>query len=159
MTYWVCVYVQVCMGICLCLLERWRAGLFNSFVFLTGCLIIHVLCFGLGLPRERRQTWSMAVEATKMRGIQSVYQEIWNKTHSHTHCLAPSEHTSTDLEEQSHHKMCWFFQPNDWDLSSANYAKSPGWMVIIRNCHLQKSWQVGKERTNYRYDLTISHIH
>lgn len=31
----------------------------------------------------------------------------------------------------SHHKMCWFSQPDDWDLSASNYDKSSGWIVII----------------------------
>lgn len=66
----VCVDVQVCTGYLFA--AALTPGLFNSFVFLTGCLIIHVLCFGLALPREWRQMWSMAAEATKIRGTLSV---------------------------------------------------------------------------------------
>lgn len=84
MTYWVCVYVQVRTSIRLCSLKQRRAGLFNSFIFLTGCLIIHVLCFGLALPWEWRQTWSMAVEATKMGGTQSGY---WGNMKQNHHTL------------------------------------------------------------------------
>lgn len=33
----------MCLGVCSCCLEQRSAGLFNSFVFLTGCLKIHAL--------------------------------------------------------------------------------------------------------------------
>lgn len=47
---------EVRLGVCSCCLEQRSAGLFNSFVFLTGCLIIHALCFGPALLRGRRRT-------------------------------------------------------------------------------------------------------
>lgn len=46
---------EVCLGVCSCCLEQRSAGLFNSFVFLTGCLKIHALCFGPALLRGRRR--------------------------------------------------------------------------------------------------------
>lgn len=54
--------------------------------------------------------------------------------------------------------MCWFLQPNDWDLSSANNDKSPGWIVVIMDCHLQKCWREGKKESCEK-DLTISDLH
>lgn len=63
---------KVCLGICFCFLQRHRAGLFNSFIFLTGCLIIHVLCFGLALPDMINGSGGHK----KMYDTHSVYQEI-----------------------------------------------------------------------------------
>lgn len=43
--------------------------------------------------------------------------------------------------------MCRFLHPNYWDVSSANNDKSPGWKVIIMDCHLRKRWQDGKKES------------